>query len=103
VVAQLCKKLGIGLWNFVGTLYGTQEQVDVNWKIVKEAFAASGGQVFAKDEIKESAMLEHWHGNMTGKLDLSEFGIYNFRGGGGSAWSPQWYRRAEARRSSRSR
>jgi 4-cresol dehydrogenase (hydroxylating) len=86
VVAQLCKKLGIGLWNFVGTLYGTQEQVDVNWRIVKSAFAASGGQVFAKDEIKESSMLNHWHGNMTGKLDLSEFGIYNFRGGGGSAW-----------------
>ena len=32
--ASLVKDHNMGIWNVTAALYGTQEQVDVNWKIV---------------------------------------------------------------------
>ncbi|KWV48481.1 4-cresol dehydrogenase [Bradyrhizobium macuxiense] len=86
VVAEIAKKAGAGIWNSLATLYGTEEQIAVNFKIVKEAFAPTGAIVLSEEEVGPNPVFQHWKGNMTGRPDLSEFGIYNFRGGGGSAW-----------------
>jgi 4-cresol dehydrogenase (hydroxylating) len=40
----------VSLLEFVAALYGTQEQVDVNWKIVTEAFGKSGKAKFLTQE-----------------------------------------------------
>lgn len=74
-------------YGFITTLYGTAEQVATNLKIVREAFKDIG-PVLTNDDIPAGPQspLEHMHNNMTGKLTLNEFGVYNYRGGGGSAW-----------------
>src|SRR5690606_21461919 len=37
-VQQLIRDHNMGIWNIYAALYGTQEQVDVNWKIVRDVF-----------------------------------------------------------------
>ena len=41
-VRQIMKDHKLGVWNVYAALYGTQEQIDVNWKIVTDAFSKSG-------------------------------------------------------------
>lgn len=42
VIRQMQKDTGMGAWNLYAALYGTREQVDVNWKIVTDAFRKLG-------------------------------------------------------------
>lgn len=74
-------------FGFVCTLYGTEEQVAADLAIVRRAFA-NIGPVLTLDDLPDApdSFLQHMQNNMTGKLTLEEFGVYNFRGGGGSAW-----------------
>jgi 4-cresol dehydrogenase (hydroxylating) len=74
-------------YGFICTLYGTEEQVKTNLDIVRKAFKDIG-PVLTSDDIPPGpkSPLEHMQNNMTGKLTLNEFGVYNYRGGGGSAW-----------------
>lgn len=71
----------------ITTLYGTAEQVETNLKIVRTAFK-DVGPVLTSDDIPPGPQspLEHNHHQMTGRMNLNEFGLYNYRGGGGSAW-----------------
>jgi 4-cresol dehydrogenase (hydroxylating) len=41
-VRRIMKNHGLGAWNVVAALYGTQEQVDLHWKMVTDAFGKTG-------------------------------------------------------------
>lgn len=87
VVKDYAHKKGYGAWNLYSALYGTQEQVDVNWKILTEAFAASGGTVKTEEDMDADDPLWRYRKDvMSGKMSLQEFGFYKWRGGGGYAW-----------------
>ena len=73
-------------WGFVACLYGTPEQLAINSKIVKERFENAGGKFRTGKDLEGDTNAAHMERVMTGTLDLTEFGLYNFRGGGGSAW-----------------
>jgi 4-cresol dehydrogenase (hydroxylating) len=87
VVRDFAKQKGYGAWNVNAALYGTQEQIDVNWKYIKQAFGASGGEVLSAEDVDQSDPLWQYRVDMmSGTLSLREFGLYNWRGGGGSTW-----------------
>ncbi|NGO65929.1 FAD-binding oxidoreductase [Rhizobium daejeonense] len=86
-VKQICNDIGLGIWGHISTLYGTEEQVEVNLKIAREAFATTGGQFAVQgDPGIEKTPFHHWNLNMTNEPTLTEFTIYNYKGGGGSSW-----------------
>jgi len=87
IVKKVAKAKGYGAWNVYAALYGTQEQVDVNWKMVKAAFEASGGEVLTEEDMRpDDPLWQYRKDMMSGTLSMFEFGLYNWRGGGGSTW-----------------
>ncbi len=77
----------LGIWNVYGALYGTEEQVAVNWKIVTAAFGRSGKAKFLlQEDVGDDPGFGYRAALMRGGMDLREFGLYNWRGGGGSLW-----------------
>jgi len=86
VLAQYFADKQMPRWGFVGCLYGTPEQIETNLKIAKDAFEKAGGKFMTGPNIKGDPNAAHMERVMTGVTDLTEFGLYNFRGGGGSAW-----------------
>lgn len=86
-VREICNDIGLGIWGHISTLYGTEEQIEVNLKIAREAFAATGGEFLTeRDPAIEATPFHHWNLNMTNEPTLTEFTIYNYKGGGGSSW-----------------
>jgi 4-cresol dehydrogenase (hydroxylating) len=86
-VQKLMKDHDLGAWNVYAALYGTQEQVDVNWKIVTQAFAKSGkAKIITEQEAGGDPAFAYRAALMRGDMDLVEFALYNWRGGGGSLW-----------------
>ena len=83
----IAKQINIPLWSAAGTLYGTDEQIAVNAKLVKQAFEAIGGVFKYEHEITGAGqiMLNNMKMLATDRLSLEDFGIFNFRGSG-SAW-----------------
>jgi 4-cresol dehydrogenase (hydroxylating) len=77
---------GIGAWNVYAGLYGTKETNDANWKIIEAVAAATGGKIITQEQSRGSRALEYRFDLMKGKPNLGEFGLYNWRGGGGSVW-----------------
>lgn len=77
---------GIGAWNVYAGLYGTKETNDANWKIIEAVAGATGGKIITQEQSKGSQALEYRFDLMKGKPNLGEFGLYNWRGGGGSIW-----------------
>lgn len=78
---------GMGAWNLYAALYGTQEQVDVDWKIVTDAFKKLGkGRIVTQEEAGDTQPFKYRAQLMSGVPNLQEFGLYNWRGGGGSMW-----------------
>jgi 4-cresol dehydrogenase (hydroxylating) len=88
VIADFCRARGVSLWGATATLYGTTGQIAVNLALCREAFLATGGSFVTEDNFAadQPSPLTPEINRTTGQLDLSAFGIYNFRGGGGSAW-----------------
>lgn len=87
VVNEYAREKGYGAWNVYAALYGTEEQVAVNWKIVKGAFEASGGTVMTEADMDpDDPLWQYRKDMMSGTLSMREFGLYNWRGGGGSTW-----------------
>lgn len=77
----------MGAWNVYAALYGTPEQVEVNWNIVKSAVEASGkGQLITEEEAGDTEPFKYRAQLMRGDMTLQEFGLYRWRGGGGSMW-----------------
>jgi 4-cresol dehydrogenase (hydroxylating) len=86
-VHRLIRDHKMGLWNVYAALYGTQEQVDVNWKIVTEAFGKSGKAKFlTEQDVGDDPQFGYRAALMRGGMDMREFNLYNWRGGGGSLW-----------------
>jgi 4-cresol dehydrogenase (hydroxylating) flavoprotein subunit len=87
VLSEIRQKENIGAWNVYAALYGTQEQIDVNWAIVKGAVARSGrGRLITQEEAGDSEPFAYRAKLMRGDMTLQEFGLYRWRGGGGSMW-----------------
>ncbi|MCS6302924.1 MAG: FAD-binding oxidoreductase [Nitrospira sp.] len=86
-VRQLVSDHKMGIWNVYAALYGTKEQVDVNWKIVTDAFGKSGKAKFLTEEdVGDDPQFGYRAVLMRGGMDMREFSLYNWRGGGGSLW-----------------
>jgi 4-cresol dehydrogenase (hydroxylating) len=77
---------GGAIWGVNAALYGSEARVAADWQTVQQAFAGSGGIVLGDEQIGGDPMWQHMRGLMSGELSLQEYSIYNWRGGGGSAW-----------------
>lgn len=87
ILKQIQKDKHLGAWNVYAALYGTQEQVDVNWKIVTDALKKLGkGRLITQEEAGDTQPFKYRAQLMSGVPNLQEFGLYNWRGGGGSMW-----------------
>jgi 4-cresol dehydrogenase (hydroxylating) len=87
VVKKHAKELGLGIWNAYFALYGTEEQVAANEKIIRAAIAPTGGEILTENEAKGNRLFHHHKELMCGQMNLEEFGVHMWRGaGGGSAW-----------------
>lgn len=85
ILSRIQEVTGGALYMFACTLYGTEAQVECNFKIVQQAFAGIG-KLSTPTEGPPRHPVMHLRNVMTGKLEAEEFGLYNFKGGGGSAW-----------------
>lgn len=87
VLAQIRKDKHLGAWNVYCALYGSPEQVEVNWKIVTETIKRAGkGKIVTQEEAGDTQPFKYRAQLMSGVPNLQEFGLYNWRGGGGSMW-----------------
>lgn len=87
VRAQIRKDKHLGAWNVYCALYGSPEQVEVNWKIVTETIKRAGkGRIVTQEEAGDTQPFKYRAQLMSGVPNLQEFGLYNWRGGGGSMW-----------------
>ena len=48
---QIRREHDLGAWSVYASLYGTPEQVELNWKMVSQAFKAIGGEVLTEAEL----------------------------------------------------
>ena len=86
-IEKMKKEEGFGAWNIYAALYGTKEQVDVNWQIVLDAVSAHGkGKIITEAEAAGTEPFDYRAALMRGGMNLQEFGLYRWRGGGGSMW-----------------
>ena len=87
VLAQIRQDRHLGAWNVYCALYGSPEQVEVNWKIVTETIKRAGkGRIVTQEEAGDTQPFKYRAQLMSGVPNLQEFGLYNWRGGGGSMW-----------------
>lgn len=85
-LSEYTRANGMGVWAVIAALYGSEAQVAADWALVKQAFRGSGGMVLTDLLLHEDKGWQHAKRQMAGELDLDEFGLYNWRGGGGSVW-----------------
>ena len=87
IIQRIRDEHKIGAWTAYAALYGTKEQVDVNWKIVTDQVKASGiGEVVTEEQAGREPAFKYRADLMRGNMTMTEFGLYNWRGGGGSMW-----------------
>lgn len=87
ILKQIQKDKHLGAWNVYAALYGTKEQVEVNFKIVQDALKALGkGRLITEETAGNTQPFKYRAQLMSGVPNLQEFGLYNWRGGGGSMW-----------------
>lgn len=84
--SEFMRSKGGAIWGVNAALYGTPARVAADWQSVTEAFAGSGGVVLGDEQLGHDPIWKHMRGLMCGELSLQEYAIYNWRGGGGSAW-----------------
>jgi 4-cresol dehydrogenase (hydroxylating) len=86
-VRKLIKDHNLGIWNVYAALYGTEEQIALSWKIVTQAFGRSGkGRILTQEDVGGDRAFAYRAALMRGDMNLQEFSLYNWRGGGGSMW-----------------
>jgi len=87
ILRQFLGELGAPPYSYICNLYGTQEQVETNFRIIQQKFEGVGkAMAFEPNQPPESPM-RHYEIMTTSQLDLHEFGMYNYRGaGGGNLW-----------------
>lgn len=87
VLREVAKKANLGAWNVYAALYGSPDQIEVNWNIVKAFFSKHPkAQILTEKELGNDPVFQYRAALMQGKPTLTEFGLYNWRGGGGSIW-----------------
>jgi len=87
IIQRIRDERKIGAWTVYGALYGTQAHVDINWKIVTELIQKSGkGEIVTEEQAGGDPAFKYRADLMRGDMTLTEFGLYNWRGGGGSMW-----------------
>ena len=87
VLREVAKKNNLGAWNVCAALYGSPDQIEVNWNIVKAFFSKhKKAEIFTEKEMGDNPVFQYRANLMQGKPTLTEFGLYNWRGGGGSIW-----------------
>jgi 4-cresol dehydrogenase (hydroxylating) len=87
IIQRIRDERNIGAWTAYGALYGTREQVDVNWKIVTDLVKRSGkGEIVTEEQAGDDPAFKYRADLMRGNMTMAEFGLYNWRGGGGSMW-----------------
>lgn len=87
IIQRIRDEHNIGAWTVYAALYGTQEQIDINWKIVTDLVKASGkGEIVLAEQAGNDPAFKYRADLMRGNMTLTEFGLYNWRGGGGSMW-----------------
>lgn len=87
VLMDMARKNKIGAWNVYAALYGSPEQIEVNWNIVQAFFGKSKkAEILTEKELGDSPTFKYRADLMRGDMNLQEFGLYNWRGGGGSMW-----------------
>lgn len=87
IIRRIRKDHDIGAWNVYAALYGTAAQVETNWKIVTDLIRKSGkGRIITANEAGDDPAFAYRADLMRGNMTLTEFGLYNWRGGGGSMW-----------------
>jgi len=85
-VSDYAAKNRMGVWACPAALYGTKEQVAADWARVKQAFRGTGATILTDLLLHADKGWQHIKRQLAGELDLDEFALYNWRGGGGSAW-----------------
>jgi 4-cresol dehydrogenase (hydroxylating) len=87
VLREVAKKANLGAWNVYAALYGSPDQIEVNWNIVKAFFSKhKKAEILTEKELGNDPVFQYRAALMQGKPTLTEFGLYNWRGGGGSIW-----------------
>ena len=91
VIEEIREKEGLGAWNVYAALYGTKEQVEVNWNIVKSVVEAHGkGRLITEEDHAGTQPFQYRADLMRGYMTMQEFGLYRWRDdrgqGGGSMW-----------------
>ena len=85
IMRDVAAKHKLGAWNVYAGLYGTAEQVEVNWQIVKAVLGKSGkAEILTEKDMGDDPIFRYRADLMRGDMTLKEFGLYNWRGGGGS-------------------
>jgi len=74
------------VWAVNAALYGSEERVAADWQSVEAEYRESGGMLLSDTQLAGDPVWEHSKRIMSGRLDMMEYGVYNWRGGGGSAW-----------------
>lgn len=85
-ITEFTRANHLGIWLMQAALYGSEAQVAADWALVEQAYAGSGAMLLTDRELGEDPGWQHVKRLMAGELDLDEFALYNWRGGGGSAW-----------------
>ena len=71
ILKQIQKDKHLGAWNVYAALYGTQEQVDVNWKIVTDALKKLGkGRLITQEEAGDTQPFKYRAQLMSGVPNL---------------------------------
>ena len=87
IVRDMAKKNNLGAWNVYAALYGSPEQIEVNWQIINHFFKKHPKcRITTEKEEAGNPVFQYRADLMRGKPNLTEFGLYNWRGGGGSIW-----------------
>src|SRR4051812_26044248 len=84
IIERILDEHKIGAWTAYAALYGTREQVDVNWKIVTDPSRI--GEIVTEEQAGQEVAFKYRADLMRGNMTMTEFGLYNWRGGGGSMW-----------------
>lgn len=87
ILKEVAAKNDLGAWNVYAALYGSPEQIEVNWQIITHFLKKHPkARIVTEQEAGDNPVFQYRADLMRGKPNLTEFGLYNWRGGGGSMW-----------------
>lgn len=87
IAREIAKKHNLAAWNVYAALYGTPEQVEVNWQILNAVMKKSGkAEILTEKEMANDPTFQYRADHMCGNMSLREFGFFNWVGGGGNIW-----------------